>query len=911
MKARFNIFTPRGRELRAAYKIAKQVDDLKEKYRQMSNEELSSRTDFFLSELKRGISIDELLPEAMATARESIFRVHGLYAFMVQIVGAIVIHKGNLAEMYTGEGKTLTIVLCAYVNALLKKGVHVVTVNEYLVQRDAEWCAQALNPLGITVGYNISDMESETKQHMFACDITYTTNSELGFDYLRDNMVKEYSEKVIRGLHMAIIDEVDSVLIDESRTPLIISGQPKQDVSLYIEVDTFTKTLTEKDYVIDYETNTIALTNEGVEKAQKYFKVKNLYNIENSDLVHKIRNALMANFVFRYGVEYIVRDNKILLVDHFTGRILEGRSYNAGLHQAIQAKEMVKIEPENVIIATITYQAFFRLYEKLSGVTGTALTEAEEFIKIYNMIVVPVPTNKKVIRKDLQDYIFETKTAKWAHVAAEIERLHAKGQPVLVGTASVEDSEELAALLRNKGLHFELLNAKNHAREAEIVKLAGQKGAITISTNMAGRGTDIKLGPDVKELGGLFVIGTNRHESRRVDNQLCGRSGRQGDPGMTRFFISLEDPLFKRFIDDKEDKAENKVANKEYYDSWWFNRVIKNLQKKVEGLNYDVRKNLTDYDVVLSNQREVVYKQRDQILKNERNIPIIKNMAATVANDLVGIFLSKENPNFVDADRLADALNKRLLHFEAIEPTLFAKQNLQVVSALVSRIIWTSIETRIQTYDQNQIQRVLRSCIIQNFDAEWTQHLDIMSKIREGVTLRSLEQKSPLNIYVEEADKHFNTLKKNVAHKVVISIHRLYIPKIETILSERFFQEKLISEERYNLLKTRFSTEGNRTFNFNFGGIGTKNTGGTPNAAIERLLKAQELAKKNGQNGPVQLVIKQGADGKPVVEVAPTQQPTQPKVEVKPEVKQEPTPVKPEVKTEVVPAKPEENKENK
>jgi len=896
MKARFNVFTPRGRELRNAYKIARQVDALKEKYRVMSNEELSSRTDFFLSELKRGVSIDELLPEAMATAREAIYRVHGLYAYFVQIVGAVIIHKGNLAEMYTGEGKTLTIILTAYVNSLLKKGVHIVTVNEYLVRRDAEFCAAALNPLGITVGYNTSEMESDQKRYEFSRDITYTTNSELGFDYLRDNMVKEYNEKVIRELHMAIIDEVDSILIDESRTPLIISGQPKQDVSLYIEVDTFVKTLKDKDYIIDWETNTIALTNDGVEAAQKYFKLKNLYNIENSDLVHKIRNALMANYVFKYGVEYIVKDNKIMLVDHFTGRILEGRSYNAGLHQAIQAKEMVKIEPENVIIATITYQAFFRLYEKLSGVTGTALTEAEEFIKIYNMIVVPVPTNKKVIRKDLQDYIFETKTAKWAHVAAEIERLHAKGQPVLVGTASVEDSEELAALLRNKGLHFELLNAKNHAREAEIVALAGQKGAITISTNMAGRGTDIKLGPGVKELGGLFVIGTNRHESRRVDNQLCGRSGRQGDPGMTRFFISLEDPLFKRFVDDKETKAENKVNNNEYYDSWWFNRLIKNLQKKVEGLNYDTRKNLTDYDVVLSNQREVVYKQRDQILKNERNIPIIKNMAGTVANDLVGIFLSKENPNFVDAPALARALNERLLHFQVIEPLLFEKQNLQVVTALVSRILWASIECRIQTYDQTQIQRVLRSCIIQNFDSEWTTHLDIMSKIREGVTLRSLEQKSPLNIYVEEADKHFNLLKKNVAHKVIISIHRLYIPKIESILLERLFEEKLVSEAKYKELKEKFSTEGNRAFNFNFGGVGTRPQGGNQNAAIERLIKAQNV---QGKGGPVKLVVKQGPDGKPIVELVPEkpqQGAAQPKVEAKPEVKVEEK--KPEVKVE-------------
>ncbi|MCQ2747832.1 MAG: hypothetical protein MJ223_00925 [Mycoplasmoidaceae bacterium] len=412
MQKRFNIFTPRGRQLRAATKQARLVEDLKEKYRSMSNEELSSQTSHFIKKLQDGFSLDVVLPEALATAREAIYRVHGLFAYPLQIIGAIVTHNGNIAEMYTGEGKTITIVLTAYLNALAKKGVHVVTVNEYLVKRDALFCAQALNPLGITVGYNLADMDSTTKQKMFNCDITYTTNSELGFDYLRDNMVKEYSDKVIRDLNMAIVDEVDLVLIDESRTPLIISGQPKKDVSLYIDVDTFVKKLTKDDYQIDDETNTISLTDKGVEKTEKYFKINNLYNIENSDLVHKIRNALMANYVFKYGVEYIVKDNKVLLVDHFTGRILEGRSYNAGLHQAIQAKEMVKIDPENVIVATITYQAFFRLYKKLSGVTGTALTESDEFLKIYNMIVVPVPTNKKVIRRDLTDYVFETKTAK-------------------------------------------------------------------------------------------------------------------------------------------------------------------------------------------------------------------------------------------------------------------------------------------------------------------------------------------------------------------------------------------------------------------------------------------------------------------------------------------------------------------
>ena len=851
MRKRFNIFTTRGRELRAAYKQALLVHQLKDKYRAMSNEDLSARTQFFLSELERGISLDEILPEALATAREAIYRVHGLYAYLVQVIGAIVVHKGDIAEMYTGEGKTITIILAAYLNALTKKGIHVVTVNEYLVKRDALFCAQALNPLNITVGYNLTEMSSDTKRKMFNCDITYTTSSELGFDYLRDNMVKQYSDKVIRELNMSIIDEVDSILIDEARTPLIISGQPKQDVSLYIDVDQFVKTLKSDDYRIDEETNTIALSNSGVDKTQKYFKINNLYNIENSDLVHKIRNSLMANFVFKYGVEYIVKDNKIKLVDHFTGRILEGRSYNAGLHQAIQAKEMVKIEPENVIVATITYQAFFRLYKKLAGVTGTAFTESDEFMKIYNMIVVTVPTNKKVIRKDLTDYVFETKTAKWAHVAAAIEQLHAKGQPVLVGTASVEDSEELATLLRNKGLNFELLNARNHSREAEIIALAGQKGAITISTNMAGRGTDIKLGPGVKELGGLFVIGTNRHESRRVDNQLCGRSGRQGDPGMTRFFISTEDPLFKRFGEDpKQDKAKKKVNDNKFYDSWFFSRMIRAMQKKVEGLNFDIRKNLTDYDVVLSNQREVVYKQRDQILKNERNIPIIRNMVNIVAADLVALFTSKLNTNFVDSNALVKAINTKVFGFDVIEESLFEKATIPAAKAILTRVIWCSLQAKIDSFDQNQIQQVLRSIIIQNFDVEWTNHLDVMSKIREGVSLRSLEQRSPLNIYVEEAEKHFDILKKNTAHKVVLSIYRLYVPKAQEAIVEKLHENMLLSDHNYNSWKDKFASPETKTINIDFSDIlknnkSVVNNNATPDkkdtqwAAKEKLLKSQ------------------------------------------------------------------------
>jgi preprotein translocase subunit SecA len=680
----------------------------------MSNKDLSNMTNIFLNDLQQGKTLDDIMPDAFAVAREACYRVHKLFAYKVQIVGAAIVHFGDFAEMYTGEGKTLTIVIVGYLNALSKKGIHIVTVNEYLVQRDAKFCAQALNPLSITVGYNISSLKPEEKRKMFACDITYTTNSELGFDYLRDNMVQNYEDKVIRDLNFAIVDEGDSILIDEARTPLIISGQPKRDVSMYIEVDQFSKTLKPEDYKIDPESNSIVLTDSGVKKAEVRYKLKKLYAIENSDLVHKIKNALMANYIFELGVEYIVRDNKILLVDQFTGRILEGRSYNAGLHQAIQAKEYVKIEPENVIVATITYQSFFRLYRKLAGVSGTAMTEAEEFLKIYNMVVVPIPTNKPNIRKDHNDYVFANKISKWHHVVAEIEKVHVTGQPILVGTASVEDSEQLVNYLKNKGLRFELLNAKNHAREADIVAQAGQKGAITISTNMAGRGTDIKLGPGVAELGGLYVIGTERHESRRVDNQLRGRSGRQGDNGNTRFFISLQDTLFRRFATEKLDKSEEKIDN-DYFDSWFFTRLLNSTQKKVEGLNFDTRKNLIDYDSVLSNQRELVYKQRDQILKNVDNVKILKNMASVVAKDIVSLFKLPSNETYVDATKLTQAINARVLNANLLSPDIFDNKTVIDAIKIFTKILELSIDTRVKMIGDNA-KNIIKTMMIQNLD---------------------------------------------------------------------------------------------------------------------------------------------------------------------------------------------------
>lgn len=856
MLQQWNVFSPSRKVLKKAKILADKVDALKSKYRAKSNAELSNMTNIFYEKLKKGYSLDDILPEAFATVREAIYRVHHLFAFKVQIIGAIVTHQGDFAEMYTGEGKTLVIVMVAYLNALLKRGVHVVTVNEYLVQRDARFCAEALNPLGITVGYNLASFSSDQKRKMYACDITYTTNSELGFDYLRDNMVQKYEDKVIKELNFAIIDEADSVLIDEARTPLIISGQPKEDVSNYIEADSFVQTLVLEDFVIDHESNTINLTDSGVAKAQKYFKLKNLFNFENSDIYHKIKNALMADKVFKRGVEYIVdKENKIALIDQFTGRILEGRSYNAGLQQAIQAKEKVKIEPENVIIATITYQSFFRLYRKLAGVSGTAATEAEEFLKIYNMVVVTIPTNKPVIRKDLNDYVFANKISKWAHVVEEIERIHKTGQPILVGTESVEDSEELVYFLRNKGLNFQLLNAKNNAKEALIVANAGQKGMITISTNMAGRGTDIKLGPGVAQLGGLFVIGTAHHESRRVDNQLRGRSGRQGDPGKTRFFVSLEDTLFRRFAIEKENKADKKIDN-DYFDSWFFTRLIKNAQKKVEAFNFDSRKNLIDYDSVTSNQRELIYKQRDQILLNKTNIDIAKKMSKIVANDVVQLFKNPQNPLFVEPTKLANVINGRIFGVKIVSEKFFTNKTVDQAKTILCSIINLSIDARVKLLTEEKANKIFRDIMIQSLDYQWTQHLDLTSKVREGVTLRSLEQRSPLNIYVDEVDKHFETLKKNVAHNVIININHIYVPKVNeeifnllsTILTDLDISNEAYDEAKENIaqqaINTAFVNAGNMMMNFRSDQSGVR--------AVQSSIKSQ-TAQTNEDNKAVLL----------------------------------------------------------
>ena len=587
-------------------KTAEQVMALANDMEALSDDALREKTQEYKHRYEEGETLDSLLVEAFATSREAARRTIGEYPYKVQIMGAVAMHQGDIAEMKTGEGKTLTSTMCVYLNALSGKGVHVVTVNDYLAGRDAEWMGQIYRFLGLSVGVNSRPLTPSQKRDAFNCDITYTTNSELGFDYLRDNMVTDVKDRVLRGLHVAIVDEVDSILVDESRTPLIISGGAKKTANLYLQADAFAKRLKGDDFEIDEKTRQIMLSEKGVSVAERYFKIKNLYDVDHTQLVHHITQALKANYIMKNEVEYVVQDDEIVIVDQFTGRTMPGRAYSDGLHQAIEAKEGVSIKEETSTLATITYQNFFRLYDKLAGMTGTAKTEEEEFLDIYNMRVIEIPTNRPVQRIDYPDAIFANPRLKFAALVKEVKELYEKGQPVLVGTISVETSELVHELLRKERIPHEVLNAKNHAREAEIIAKAGRPKSVTIATNMAGRGTDIKLTDESRALGGLVVLGSERHESRRIDNQLRGRSGRQGDPGYSRFYVSLKDELMIRFGGDKFEKLFESMGDAQI-ESKMVTKSISQAQKRVEGYNYDVRKQLLDYDDVLRQQREIMY----------------------------------------------------------------------------------------------------------------------------------------------------------------------------------------------------------------------------------------------------------------------------------------------------------------
>lgn len=767
------------RELKKFEKLATKVESLADEYEKLSDEQLQAKTPEFRKRLEKGETLDDLLPEAFATAREGAKRVLGLYPFRVQIIGGIALHYGNIAEMMTGEGKTLTATLPVYLNALTGKGVHVVTVNEYLSSRDESEMGQLYKWLGLTVGLNLNSMSADEKRDAYNCDVTYSTNSELGFDYLRDNMVVYKDQMVQRPLNYAIIDEVDSILIDEARTPLIISGQAEQANSEYIRADRFVKTLTEDksdddadddedhgDYKIDWPTKTINLTNQGIKKACEHFGLRNLYDIDNQVLVHHIDQALRANYIMLKDIDYVVQNGEVMIVDSFTGRVMEGRRYSDGLHQAIEAKEGVKIQEESKTQATITYQNFFRMYKKLAGMTGTAKTEEEEFREIYNMEVITIPTNRPIARKDLPDILYPTLDSKFEAVVKEIKERHAKGQPVLVGTVAIESSERLSKMLDQAGIPHAVLNAKNHAKEAEIIMNAGQRGAVTIATNMAGRGTDIKLGPGVKELGGLAVIGTERHESRRIDNQLRGRSGRQGDPGVTRFYLSLEDDLMKRFGGDRVKLFLDRISDNDddkVIESRMITKQVESAQKRVEGNNYDTRKQTLQYDDVMRTQREIIYGERMQVISEEKSLkPVLMPMIKRTIGHQVDMYTQGDKKDWRN-DQLRDFISSAITDEETTK-----KLNIKHLSAeeLKKRLYKIAednyAEKEKQLADPEQMLEFEKVVILRVVDERWTDHIDAMDQLRQSISLRGYGQLNPLVEYQEAGYRMFEEMISDI-----------------------------------------------------------------------------------------------------------------------------------------------------
>ena len=739
------------RELRRINKIANKVEKYAKPMAALSDDELKAKTDEFRARYKKGEDLDHMLPEAFAVAREGAKRVLGLYPFHVQIMGGIVLHEGNIAEMKTGEGKTLTATMPVYLNAISGKCVHVITVNEYLSKRDATEMGQLYNWLGCSVGVNNSEMSPDQKREAYKADIMYSTNSEIGFDYLRDNMAVYKEDQVQRGLNYALVDEVDSILIDEARTPLIISGPGTGTSKLYKQTDRFVKTLkNEVDYKVDLESKTVALTDEGIQKAEKYFNLKNLYDPENTALTHHLDQALRANYIMLLDKDYVVSDGEVLIVDSFTGRVMQGRRFSDGLHQAIEAKEGVQIQEENKTMANITYQNLFRMYNKLAGMTGTAKTEQEEFREIYNMETITIPTNKPVQRKDEPDLLYPTLQSKFAAVVKRIKSLHEKGQPILVGTVAVETSEYLSHLLDQEHIPHVVLNAKNHAKEADIIKNAGQRGAVTIATNMAGRGTDIKLGPGVRELGGLAVIGTERHESRRIDNQLRGRSGRQGDPGLSQFYLSLEDDLMKRFGGDriKAFLERMKVDDDAVIKSRFLTHQVESAQKRVEGNNYDSRKNVLQYDDVMREQREIIYKERQEIITEDKSLkwvlmPIFKR---TIQREVEQHTLGDRKD--WDLKGIIDFAEEVIVKPDTITVADLAdKSPRQMVDFLMGYAKQIYKDKQKQLYDPAQMLEFEKVVLLRVVDSHWTDHIDVMDQFRQSVGLRGYGQLNPLVEY--------------------------------------------------------------------------------------------------------------------------------------------------------------------
>ena len=804
------------KELKKIKPIVDKIESYDSAMQALTDEELRAKTSEFKRRFKDGETLDQLLPEAFAAVREAAWRVRGMKPFRVQLIGGIVLHQGRIAEMKTGEGKTLVAVMPAYLNAIEGEGVHIVTVNDYLAHRDSDWMGEIFRFMGLSVGCILNGLTSEERQDAYDCDITYATNNELGFDYLRDNMVVRKENLVQRGLHYAIIDEVDSILIDEARTPLIISGSGSKSTQLYEIADNFVKRLTkgrilneedalnplikedlqeEGDFVVDEKAKSVTLTQEGVEKAEKFFNVENLSDPENIEILHHINNALKANYNMFKDQNYVVQNDEILIVDEFTGRIMPGRRYSDGLHQAIEAKEHVKVKRESKTLATITFQNFFNKYTKKSGMTGTAQTEEAEFRNIYNMDVVCIPTNKPVIRVDKTDVVYTTEGGKFRAVVNEIKEAHEKGQPVLVGTITIEKSELLSGMLKREGIPHQVLNAKFHEKEAEIVALAGQKDAVTIATNMAGRGTDIQLGEGVKELGGLKIIGTERHESRRIDNQLRGRAGRQGDPGESRFFISMEDDLMRLFGSEKTKEVVEKmgIGEDEPIEAGILAKAIESAQKKVEGNNFSTRKHLLEYDEVMNEQREIIYRERRRVLDGEDLRDNIQNMIDQIIDRIVDKYIPDETP----------AKDWDMVGFnEGIHEIIPVKGNFLITEDKKDKVTKDSFKGDMKKLahrlyelkekeinDSEKMRELERVVLLKVIDQHWMDHIDNMDQMRQGIGLQSLAQKDPLIEYKYASYDMFEEMSNGIQDDTVKTLYRVRVvtePKREEVAQPMF-----------------------------------------------------------------------------------------------------------------------------
>lgn len=758
------------KQLRRIQKTVVQIDALEPEYEKLSDEELSKKTEEFKERLENGETLDDLLVEAYAVVREGAKRVLGLRPYPVQLIGAVALHEGDIAEMKTGEGKTLASTLPAYLNALSGEGVHIVTVNDYLAERDSKEMGELYEFLGLTVGLNKNDLTQEEKKEAYAKDIMYSTNNELGFDYLRDNMVLYEEQMVQRPLNYAIIDEVDSILIDEARTPLIISGTARKSKDLYERANSFVRSLKrEEDYTYDIETKNAQLTEEGTNKAERYFNIENLYDLANVSLTHHINQALKAHTSMHRDSEYVVQEGEIVIVDQFTGRLMKGRRYSDGLHQAIEAKEGLPIQNESMTLASITFQNYFRMYKKLAGMTGTAKTEEEEFQNIYNMRVLAIPTNKEIARNDYPDLIYKSMDGKYKAVVEDIKERHQKGQPVLVGTVAVETSEIISNLLKKARVPHNVLNAKNHYREAEIIENAGQKGAVTIATNMAGRGTDIKLGDGVLEQGGLCVIGTERHESRRIDNQLRGRSGRQGDVGESQFYLSLEDELMQRFGSNNMRAMMERLGmdDSQPIQSKMVSRAVESAQKRVEGNNFDARKTILSYDDVLREQREIIYKQRLEIIQAEDNLrDIIEGMIQSTISNVVFSHTQDEDEENWNLEAIADYIEAQLLDEDVVSFQDLARKEREEIIEFIMEKVQERYDEREEELTPERMREFEKVLVLRSVDRKWMDHIDQMDQLRQGIHLRAYGQNDPLREYQIEGFQMFEQMVQAIEEEV-------------------------------------------------------------------------------------------------------------------------------------------------